>query len=252
MTLNKYEKKRILVTVKTYPNPNPEFGETVCCAGIDLETNQLIRLYPITFRYLDENKKFRKYSIIEAECCRSKEDTRPESHHVNCDSIEVKKVLDPENGTWKSRKEIVLKAPIKTMCQIREEAATSNISLGIIKPENISFDYTKRLASDPMAREACYTQLSFLNKQINKIEYIPFQFYYKFKCAGFDQCPGHDLPIVDWEIGQAYRDWRSKYTDETILLEKITEKWLDIADTEKRDVHFYVGNLKCNKKLLWY
>jgi hypothetical protein len=58
------EKKRILITVKAYPNPSRKYGETVCCAGVDLSNSQLVRLYPIKFRDLDEGKQFKKYSII--------------------------------------------------------------------------------------------------------------------------------------------------------------------------------------------
>jgi hypothetical protein len=32
--------KRILVVVKTYPNPSSTYGETVCCAGVDLRTGE--------------------------------------------------------------------------------------------------------------------------------------------------------------------------------------------------------------------
>lgn len=59
------ETKRVLVTVKAYPNLSRKYGETVCVAGIDLDTNQWIRLYPIPFRDLDSDQKFKKYNIIE-------------------------------------------------------------------------------------------------------------------------------------------------------------------------------------------
>jgi len=32
------ETKQVLITVKAYPNPSVKYGETVCCAGIDIET----------------------------------------------------------------------------------------------------------------------------------------------------------------------------------------------------------------------
>jgi hypothetical protein len=57
--------KKVLVTVKAYPNPSKKYGETVCVAGIDLGTGKWIRLYPIQYRDLEDEKKFKKYSIIE-------------------------------------------------------------------------------------------------------------------------------------------------------------------------------------------
>jgi hypothetical protein len=240
----KFEKKRILITVKAYPNPSRRYGETVCCAGIDLDNLQLVRLYPIPYRDLDNERKFKKYSIIEVDCCSASDDKRPESFRVNPDTINVQDWLDPENGTWEKRKSIVLKLPIKSMCQVYGEAKSSDLSLGLIEPENISFEWTKQSLSNKKEREACYAQLSFFNKKKDAIEEIPFNFYYSFKCLGESDCQGHKLSIIDWEIGQAYRNWRSRYRKEEILLEKIKQRWLDITNTRRRDVYFYVGNMK--------
>jgi hypothetical protein len=41
--------KRVLITVKTYPNPSKSYQETVCTAGIDEDKNW-IRIYPVNFR----------------------------------------------------------------------------------------------------------------------------------------------------------------------------------------------------------
>ena len=240
----KFEKKRILITVKAYPNPSMKYGETVCCAGVDLSNSQLVRLYPIPYRDLDKDKKFKKYNIIEVDCFPPNDDKRPESFQVNTDSIKVCDFLDTEKGTWKKRKEIVLNVSVKSLCQVFKDAEDNDLSLGFIKPENVTFEWEKQSLSDPKAREACYAQLSFFNKKKDAIEEIPFNFYYRFKCAGEDTCPGHKLSIIDWEIGQAYRDWRSNYSAVKILLEKIEQSWLDIANTSKKDVYFYVGNIK--------
>lgn len=242
------QKKKILITVKAYPNPSKKYSETVCCAGIDLGNNQLVRLYPIPYRDLDSNKKFEKYSVIEVSCFPPSDDKRPESFRVDSDSIKVIASIGTENGTWKQRKDIVLKVPVKSMCRIYNESQSEDVSLGLIAPENITFDWVKQSPGDQESRESCYSQLSFLNKQKKAIEEIPYSFYYNFKCSGVDDCPGHKLSIIDWEIGQAYRDWRRNYSTEKILLEKIKQRWLDIADTAKKDVFFYVGNMKRFRK----
>jgi len=61
------ETKRVLITVKAYPNPSKKYGETVC-ARVDINTLQWIRLYPIPYRDLENEKKFEKYSIVEVKC----------------------------------------------------------------------------------------------------------------------------------------------------------------------------------------
>lgn len=237
------EKKKVLITVKAYPNPSKKYSETVCCAGIDLKDNTWIRLYPIPYRDLDSNQKFKKYNIIEIDCSKAKNDKRPESFKVNSDTIQIIKHLDTKKK-WIERKQIVLKLPDKSMCQVLKDAKEKDFSLGLIKPEHISFSHKKHTLSDKTARESCYAQLSFFDKAKNAIEEIPYNFYYDFKCSGVSNCPGHKLSIIDWEIGQAYRDWRNRYPTKEILLHKIKQRWLDIADTTKKDVYFYVGNMQ--------
>jgi hypothetical protein len=241
----KLEKKKILITVKAYPNPSRRYSETVCCAGVDLSNSQLVRLYPIPFRDLDNDQKFKKYSIIEVNCSPPTDDKRPESLRVDSDSIKVIEEIDTEKGTWERRKAIVLKVPVKSMCQVYKDADPSiDLSLGLIRPIDISFEWAKQSLSNQKTREACYTQLSLFNKQKKAIEEIPLDFYYNFKCENVPECKGHKLSIIDWELRQSYRQWRTRYPDEKILLKMIEQKWLEIADTAKKDVYFYVGNLK--------
>ncbi|MCX6811959.1 MAG: hypothetical protein NT039_04710 [Candidatus Berkelbacteria bacterium] len=242
--MRKIEKKRIFIIVKAYPNPSKKYGETVCCAGVDLNNYKLVRLYPIPFRDLNSDQKFKKYSIIEVNCFPPSDDKRPESLRVDPDSINVIATFDTDKGTWKRRKDIVLRVPIKSMCQVYIEAETDDVSLGLIRPENVTLEWAKQSLADQGARAACYAQLSLFNKQKTPIEEIPLDFYYKFKCAGLTECPGHKLSIIDWELRQSYRKWKTQYPTESILLEKIEQRWLAISDTTKNDVYFYVGNLK--------
>jgi len=242
--LKKIETKRIFIVVKAYPNPSRKYGETVCCAGVDLTNYKLVRLYPIPFRDLDNEQKFKKYSIVEVNCFPPSDDKRPESLRVDPDSIKVIGAFDTDKGTWGRRKDIVLNVPIKSMCQVYGEAESDDVSLGLIKPEHVTFEWAKQSLSNQGAREACYAQLNLFIKQKTPIEEIPLDFYYKFKCANIAECPGHKLSIIDWELRQSYRIWRIRYPNESVLLEKIEQKWLDMANTTKNDVCFYVGNMK--------
>jgi hypothetical protein len=236
------EKKQILITVKAYPNPSTKYEETVCCAEVDLSNYQLIRLYPIPFRDLDYSKQFKKYTIIEVACDKSKDDHRQESFHIDFNTIKVIKEINTKNN-WDERKSIVLKLSVKSMCQVNRDVE-NKFSLGLIKPYNISFDYKKQNCLDQEEREACYSQLSFFDKAKDAIEKIPYVFYYMFYCQNEPDCPGHKLSIIDWEIVQAYRKWRAESLIETDALQKIKQKWLDMANVEKKDVYFYVGNMK--------
>jgi hypothetical protein len=236
------ETKTVLVTVKAYPNPSRKHTETVCCAGIELEQKKWICLYPIPFRDLDSSQQFRKYTIIKVRCNKANDDHRIESHKVDSDSIKIIKHLDTKDG-WRERKAVVLPLASPSFCDILSKI-DNNQSLGIFKPAQMNLIWEKVVVKDAEKRNACYAQLSFFDKQKDAVEQIPYNFYYQFKCDGLPECPGHKLMIVDWELGQAFRDWRHKYRPESLLLENIRKRWLTDMCSPNKDTYFYVGNMR--------
>lgn len=79
----------VLPLVKAYPNLSRKYREVACVAGIDLKSHELVRIYPIPFRFLDEHLQFKKYQPIEVELGKRSEDKRPESWGVVLDSLRV-------------------------------------------------------------------------------------------------------------------------------------------------------------------
>jgi len=77
-----------IVIIKAAPQVGQRHGETVCCAGIDLQGNWL-RLYPISFRTLDEGKKFGRWDRVRFKWRLSNDDRRIESRRVDQDSLEI-------------------------------------------------------------------------------------------------------------------------------------------------------------------
>lgn len=243
------ETKQVLITVKAYPNPSKKYGETVCVAGVDINTHQWIRLYPIPYRDLDNDKKFEKYSIVEVKVRKATDDTRPESYKVDAGSIKILDKLDTKNN-WEKRKPFLLPTISPSLCSILEDSQQSNKSLGMFKPERVQFIVQKAPLKDSEKREACYAQTDFLIKQQKQaIEDIPFDFRYSFHCAGKPDCPGHELAIIDWEINQSFRKWKSTYKIETVLLEKIKQRWQDGMCSEAHDTYFFVGNMNRFRKV---
>ena len=236
------EIKRVLVTVKAYPNPSRKYGETICVAGIDIDTGKWVRLYPIPFRDLDEGKKFKKYTIIEVKAIKPADDKRPESYRVDAGSIKRIDHFDTKDK-WERRKKVVLPIADRSMCGILKQNALTKKSLGMFKPKSVDFVSCKAKLKDDKARAACYAQLSFFDKNKKAIEAIPFEFRYQFFCDNEPSCPGHNLMIIDWEIGQSYRDWRHKYKPQDHLLTMIRKRWLELMCAPRNDVYFYVGSM---------
>ena len=115
------ETKQVLITVKAYPNPSRKYGETVCVAGVDISTHKWIRLYPIPYRDLDNEKKFAKYSLIEVKVRKAMDDTRPESYKVDADSIKILYQLDSKNN-WGKRKPLILPRGLRKISKFVAES----------------------------------------------------------------------------------------------------------------------------------
>jgi len=238
------ETKRILVTVKAYPNLSRKYGETVCVAGIDLHSMQWVRLYPIPFRDLDNDRKFKKYRIIEVKAIKASNDHRPESYKVDRDTIKVVGSIDtrPNKVDWAERKKIVLPTVSKSMCEILRLSEKEDKSLGVFKPRDVRFFWEKVSVEDQKEINSYYAQKDFLEKQKNPLEKIPYVFRYSFFCANEKDCQGHTYPIIDWEIAQSFRSWRAQYKTTEKLLEMIEKKWIGLLCAPDRDTYFYVGN----------
>lgn len=238
------EIKRILVTVKAYPNLSRKYGETVCVAGIDLDTNKWVRLYPIPFRDLDEDKKFKKYNIIEVKAIKAANDKRPESYKVDRNTIKVVGSVDYKSNkvNWDERKKVVLPTLNKSMCEILHLSQSEDKSLGIFQPRNVTFSWEKVKVEDAKKRESYYAQHDFLEKKKSPLEDIPYVFRYSFFCNNEKDCAGHTYAIIDWEIVQSFRSWKRRYKTTEKLLEMINDKWINTLCASNRDTYFYVGN----------
>ena len=65
------------------------------------------------------------------------------------------------------------------------------------------------------------------------LEEIPWTFRYPFSCDG--SCI-HTLAIVDWEVYEAYRKWRTETEEPNVLEAKFGRELI-----EDRDLHLILG-----------
>jgi hypothetical protein len=252
------ERKRVYITVKTYPTLSEKYDELVCTAGIG-EDGSWIRLYPLPFRKLDNEQKYRKYQWIEADIERNTSDFRYESYKVlNIDNI---KVFPPESTKvdWDARKRILFKnEKIFTNLSeiIRLAKQPPYKSLAIFKPTNILDFYSesteKDWPKDKLERiQAKAKQLSLFQtpdeviKEFSIVQKIPCVFKYKFKD---DEGKESNLMIEDWEAGTLYLNClRNADGDEGKALEKVREKYWD--DFITKDIYFFLGTRKSDHHL---
>lgn len=210
-TLELHEEK-ILIVVKTYPRPSSKYRELVCTAGITV-TGKWIRLYPISYRYLDYNKWYRKYQWINIKIEKNSTDFRVDSYRPI--EISIHAIGEPiaTNKQWTDRKNLILPTvQSDSLEEIEEKYRKDSISLGIFKPkEIIDFVIEQESSEWSKKQQQELSQLRLFEAQPKALIKIPFKFSYKFICHDKRCDKPHKLSIIDWEINALYLNMKEKY-----------------------------------------
>ena len=240
--MQKWERRKVLIVVKTYPTPARKGVEVSCTAAVT-EDGEWIRLFPIPFRFLAGDQQFQKYQWVEVDVQRS-DDPRPESYKVNMDSLEIVSDPIPTSRGWQQRKNRLFPLRTHCLCCLKDKQQSDGFpTLGFIRPHAITgFSIEQDDEPDWTPNErALLSQLSmFDNAPPGILDKIPYRFYYHFQCD-HPACNGHRLSCTDWELGQSYRTWRRAYGSN--WEEKFRETY-EARMTFKADTHFYVGTVR--------
>ncbi len=228
------------IVVKTYPSPAWNGVEVSCTAAITPDAKWL-RLFPVPFRFLGEDKRFKKYQWVRMRI-RKSSDARPESYNIDPDSIKV--LTDepiPTDNKWQKRKDVVYPLLATSYCSLKAKRDAEGFpTLGIFKPRKIlSLVIEKGDADWSEEEKAKLGQKDLFDVgPIKELQKIPFKFSYRFQC-NHDECPGHMFMCSDWEMAQAYRDWSRRYGPkwEEPFRQKFEREMME------KDTHFYVGTV---------
>jgi hypothetical protein len=234
----------VLILVKAYPQPSTRYTESVCVAGVRVDTPELewIRLYPVQFRLLPPERQFRKYDIVRVRVRRpTSGDKRPESFTPIIDSIEKLDHLDSKHG-WNKRIPYIEQVRVDSMCELHRLQRERGASLGVFRPAELTgFEITTTSAEWDVARQAMLGQGNLLTPAPKlPLEKIPFDFHFSFVCDD-PACSGHQMSMIDWELGQSYRQTDGRPEEER--LELVLQKWRDVVCAPTRDAHFFAGNI---------
>ncbi len=241
---------KVLISVKTYPTLSIKYNELVCTAGF-LEDGTWIRIYPLPFRALKNERQYKKWQWVELDLVRNSSDNRPESHKVlNFESLKLIKQLDTKQN-WHERKLVVDKGDIyEDLAVLINKANTENLlSLATFKPAKI-IDFVIEKASrewDAKKIEILKVksqQLSLLQtqeeikKEFALVKKLPYKFSYKFEDVNGKQST---LMIEDWEIGALYWNClRQCGGNEKQAVEQVREKYFT-RFTQEHDILLFLG-----------
>lgn len=241
----------VLVTVKTYPSPSDKYGETVCVAGVrlDLDNPQWIRLYPMKFRLVDYRQQFAKYEVIEVPIVSpGSRDPRPESWRPDQNRLRSLRRIDTTRN-WAERRQLM--RPLigaSTTCELiaanhAVDYSQPAPSLGLVKIHDARVSVTD---GDPWDEQQLNkvvkaSQPDLFNPEgFKELEPAPFKVTIKYRCGSVG-CSGHSPSLLDWETGQAGRQW-SRKAGPTKAKKMIQAKYEELVHPS-RDTHIYVGNL---------
>lgn len=233
--------KKALIVVRTYAVPSDTGIESSCTAAIT-DRSEWLRLYPVPWRLLARDQRFRKYQWVEVDVTKAKDDPRPESYHLMPDGVRISSERLSSGKGWLARKEVVLPLRSHSLCCLtRHRDAHQYPTLGIFRPRSIS-----RLLISPDDRDWTESQRLMLSQQHlfaeapqQELQKIPYVFRYKLYCDDVD-CRSHTLMCTDWEMGESYRKWNSEYGD--AWKEKFRLRY-ESEMINRNDTHFYVGTV---------
>jgi hypothetical protein len=233
------EIRRALIVVRTYPVPSKSGIEVSCTAAIT-DQGEWLRLFPVPWRLLEKDRRFRKYQWVDVTVTKAN-DARPESYKLKPDGIKIISEVGTE-GFWQARKNIVFPLKAPSLCDlVRRRDAHGYPTLGFFKPKSI--DRLTIEADSPIwtANQTAALRQGhlFLEKPEKELEKIPFRFSYEFRCDDA-ACNGHKMICTDWEIGEAYRKWKAEYGDRW---EGKFRQRFESEMISKYDTHLYVGTV---------
>lgn len=243
-----WEEHRVLVWGKTYPELSTKYYETVCTGGTR-EDGKFVRLYPIPFRYLQDQQTFSKYQWMKLRIRKDQQDPRPESYKVDTESICTEGTIAPDEYGWRGRSEIVFRTKeysFQSVEHLLEQNRSQKTSMGFIYPKSID-----RIEVEERPEEDYQTFMKRLedNKQrlkqarlfddlnihdVKRLEYVSKRFKIHFHCGG-SECNGHKMSIIDWEAYELVRK---------VGIDSTRSKLESILNMDKYHVGFFLGNFK--------
>lgn len=245
-------KAHVLITVKTYPQPSGKYGELVCTAGF-FEGTQWIRIYPISFRFLQDDQQYPKYGWVELDLVRKTSDFRPESYSPRRGIDEDIRVID-KIGTenhWATRKHYVLQNVFSSMTELISLAKSEkSISLATLRPaEIVDFvieeddrEWKRKWLEQTKQGDIFELDDAGRMKERQLIRKLPYKYSYKFLSQG-DSKP-RKVKIEDWEIGALFWNClRQRDGDEETANKLVRQKYFDTFVTQK-DIYLFLGTTK--------
>lgn len=221
------KKEEIAVLVRATPEKSKKNGNGYAVGVIGINRNgELLRLYPLGFRYGEGLIDFRKNDLLEVTVTKPENDVRWES----------RKILSQVNleNPLKEReiKELVL--PLVTSI---ERLNLEGASLGVIKPEILNLEI-KVNSTEVYDRQQYFNLMGDFLEKGEKAR-MPVEVRCFIRCEGEEACRGHKIILLDREFNETVRNIIRDEQEPASIERKIKEHFSDLI--KEREVYFIMG-----------
>lgn len=244
------ENKRIYILVKTYPTISEKYSELVCTAGM-LEDGSWIRIYPVPFRLLNDDQKYKKYTWVQVMVERNTSDFRPESFRPDISTLIVEP--PPRKTDWDERRRIIFRNNriYTNMQMLIDKAKSDGTSLAVFKPTKIlsftvepddrDWDPKKLACLQSISQQfSLFQTLDEIEAEFRTVKKVPYKFSYRFED---DTGRRSKMMVEDWEIGMLYFNCLLRARgNENEAITKVKQKYFD--SFINKDLCFFLGTTK--------
>lgn len=221
------EKEEIAVLVRSTPEKSKKDGNghPVGVTGINKD-GELLRLYPLGFRYGEGLVDFRKNDLLEVTV------TKPE-HDIRWESRKVLSYVNLQSPL----KEREIKELVMPLVKSVERLNTEGASLGVVKPEILDIEI-KINSIETYDRQQYFNLMGdFLEK--GERAGMPVEVRYIFRCEGEEVCRGHKIILLDWEFNETIRNIIRDEQEPAGVERKIRENFFNLM--QEKELYFIMG-----------
>ena len=230
----KWIEKKALIIGRAYPEPSKKHIETVCTGAITDE-GELLRLYPIPLRYLQEDQKYKLWTYARFLIQKSPDDKRKESFRVKEDSIKVLSQVKSKAEQFS----IIKKAIVADRELLHRKYREDFTSLGIIEIELVNLK--ARLPRKDWDKEKPYMKQPNFFVEKKPLEQPPIDISLKFKCKNNPKCRTHNSRLIAWEYFEAFRNFRVKYGSGIAAFGRIKDALTALFSDQNKNAYAVMG-----------
>ena len=189
-----------------------------------------LRLFPVSFRALENGKKFQRWDKVSFEWKMPSADQRPESRHIKSQTLEIIGSVKPAE-----RLNFLNSHIVESLVEQRSE----NRSLALIRPEITNFKIIKKsqfnLRKEQERIDEYHKQDDFFISKptVPKIA-CPYEFKYQYKTKDGNR----EGTCQDWETEATFFNWRNLY-GEAETLKRMNHQFGEVLP--KRGLCFAMG-----------